>query len=190
MPKPQNEGETNRRLAPPSRRQGAAGDASIGFRAPGFGDLGLDAENLTTAGAGLAVVIGLVLMLAWAYRRAAPRSARPLPDEVVTVLGRAPLAGKQVTQLVKVGNKLLLVALTPEGPKTLTEVTDPEEVTRLLGLCEQAHGSSATAAFQEVFDQIIREPAAPGFLGDEASLIDRRKLADAYANTPGGRAYE
>lgn len=183
-----SDGSPSRRLLPPSRRGGSA-DSATSRPSPRFGDFGLDAETFTTAGAGLAIVIGLVLLLAWAYRRAAPRSARPLPDEVLTVLGRATLAGKQVTQLVKVGNKLLLVALTPEGPKTLTEVSDPTEVTRLLGLCEQSNSVGATAAFQEVFDQILREPAPPGFLGEESSLVDRHKLADAYANTPGGRAY-
>ncbi|MEM9187283.1 MAG: flagellar biosynthetic protein FliO [Planctomycetota bacterium] len=146
-------------------------------------------ESLTTTGAALAIVLGLVMLMAWVWRRAAPRSTRPLPEDVVSIVGRVPLAGKQVAQLIKIGGKLVLVSLTPEGAKPLTEITDPQEVARLLGLCEQASPHSATAAFRDVFDEITREPASPGFLGDEAPLLDRQKLADAYANTPGGRAF-
>lgn len=150
---------------------------------------GLSSESVTTVGASLGVVIGAVLLLAYIWRRAAPRSAQPLPSDVMSVIGRFPLAGRQMAQLVKLGSKLVLVSITPEGVKPITEVTDPEEVTRILGLCEQNNPHSASAAFRDVFDQLIREPASSGFLGEETALIDRQKLADAYANTPGGRAY-
>jgi hypothetical protein len=68
--------------------------------------------------------------------------------------------------LLRCGQKLLLVSLTPAGAETLTEVTDPQEVDRLAGLCRQAHPQSATAAFRQVFQQF----ASPG-----------------AARTPGGR---
>ncbi len=149
----------------------------------------LSSQSITTVGASLAVVLGLVFLLAWVWRRAAPRASRALPSEVVSVVGRIPLANRQMAQLIKIGGKLVLVNVTPEGAEPLTEITDPEEVARLLGICEQNNPHSASMAFQEVFEQLNREPAAPGFLGNEESLIDRQKLADAYANTPGGRAY-
>jgi len=149
----------------------------------------ISSDSMTTIGAALAVVVGLLLLLAWVWRRAAPRSSRPLPTDVVRVLGRAPLANRQVAQLMKVGNKLVLLCVTADGVEPLTEITDPEEVARLLGMCEQESPHSASTAFREVFDQLAREPATPGFLGDEAPLVDRQMLADAYANTPGGRAY-
>ena len=66
------------------------------------------------------------------------KSATLLPTEVVEVLGRAPLAGRQQMHLLRCGNKLLLVSVTPTGAETLTEVTDPVEVDRLSGLCRQA----------------------------------------------------
>ena len=181
-------GEPRRLLAPRSSGPSLEGGATASPLSA-FGNGGLDSEALATAGASLAIVVGLLLMLTWLWRRAAPKSSRPLPEEVATVLGRVPLGGKQMAQMLKVGGKLVLVAVTPDGVKPITEVTDPEEVTRLLGLCEQAGAHSATAEFREVFEQIVREPATPGFLGDESSLIDRQKLADAYAYTPGGRAY-
>ena len=55
-----------------------------------------------------------------------PPARSLLPKEAVELLGRAPLAGRQQMQLVRVGNKLLLVALSPAGAETLTEITEPD----------------------------------------------------------------
>lgn len=148
----------------------------------------LSGDSVWTTAAALAVVLGLFLLLAWVWKRAAPKSAKQLPGEVVSVIGRVPLANKQIAQLVKVGNKLLLVNITPDGAETLTEISDPEEVASILADCEQQSPTSASAAFKEVFDQLAKEPAY-GFLGEEEQLIDRQQLAAAYANTPGGRTY-
>jgi hypothetical protein len=69
-----------------------------------------------------------------------------------------------------VGNKLVLVSLSPGGIQTLTEVTDSAEVDRLAGLCQQSNPHSATKAFEQVFRQLAREPAPSGFLGGETLL--------------------
>jgi flagellar biogenesis protein FliO len=130
----------------------------------------------------LAVVLGLFFVLAWAMRRTAPRGSMLLPTEVVEVLGRAPLASRQQVHLVRCGTKLLLVSVSPTGAETLTEITDPDEVTRLAGLCRQAHPDSVTATFRQVFQQMGREGSALGFLGIGRSsgtamdLADRRDL--------------
>lgn len=144
--------------------------------------------NATTTGAALALVVGLLLLTVSIFKKAAPKSQRLLPGEVASVVGRIPLGGKQMAHLLKVGNKLVLVCVSPEGAKPLTEVTDPAEVSRLLGLCEQTGDHSASTAFRDVFEKLSQEPAQKGFLGAEAPLIDRQQLAAAYANTPGGRA--
>jgi flagellar biogenesis protein FliO len=86
-----------------------------------------------------------------------PKGSRLLPSDVVEVLGRAPLAGRQQMHLVRCGNKLLLVSVTSGGAETLTEITEPEEVDRLAGLCRAAHPQSATATFRHVLQQFGRE---------------------------------
>jgi flagellar biogenesis protein FliO len=144
--------------------------------------------SLTTAGSALALVLGLLCLSAWVVKRSMPRSARVLPKDVAEVLGRVPLAGRQVGQLVRVGRKLLLVATTPNGIETLTEITDEEDVQNLLRICDESHGRGAQAAFDDIFRQMTREPAPRGFLGGEALDYDPRQLAAAYARTPGGRA--
>jgi len=121
--------------------------------------------SAVTVVSSLAVVLGLFFVLAWAMRRAAPRGSMILPGEVVEVLGRAPLAGRQQVHLLRCGAKLLLVSVTPTGAKTLTEITDSDEVNRLAGLCRQAHPDSATATFRQVFGQLSRQGSVLGFLG-------------------------
>jgi flagellar protein FliO/FliZ len=128
----------------------------------------------------LAIVVGLFLVFAWLLRRGARSAAAGLPAEVVCVLGRVPLAARQFADLLRVGNKLVLVALTPAGPTTLTEVTDPVEVDRLVGLCQQADPHSTTKAFEQVFRQLAREPAPNGFLGNEASPAAFSPAIDAF----------
>jgi len=121
---------------------------------------------VVTVGGSLAVVLGVFFLIAWAVRSAAPRGLTLLPSEVVEVLGRAPLAGRQQLHLLRCGKKLILVSVTPAGAETLAEISDPEEVDRLAGLCQQARPNSATAAFRQVLRQLAgQNKAAADMLG-------------------------
>jgi flagellar biogenesis protein FliO len=120
--------------------------------------------SIATMMAALALVLGLFLATVWLLRRGMPAGPRLLPSEVLEVLGRAPLAGRQQAQLVRCGNKLLLLSVGSAGVETLTEITDPAEVDRVAGLCQQLHPHSASTAFRQVFQQFGQKPAR-GFLG-------------------------
>jgi len=113
----------------------------------------------------LAIVLGLFVVLAWCSRRLTPAGAAQLPKEVLELLGRAPLNSRQQVQLVRIGNKLLLVASTPTGTETLTEITDAAEVERLASLCRRGQPASASGSFTQVMSQLTREPAEGGFAG-------------------------
>ena len=124
--------------------------------------------SLSTAGAGLAIVVGLFFICMWLLRRSS--GAKPtgmLPSEAFAVLGRAPLTPQSFAQLLRVGNKLVLVAVSADGIQPLTEVIDPLEVDRLTGVCASGRGHGPAAEFQQVLAQLAREPAR-GFLGAEA----------------------
>jgi flagellar protein FliO/FliZ len=108
----------------------------------------------------LAIVLGLFVVLVWVSKRFAPAGTAPLPKEAIELLGRAPLAGRQTMQLIRVGNRLLLVALSASGAETLTEITDPVEVEHLAGLCRRGKGDSASASFNRVLSQLATEPAS------------------------------
>jgi flagellar protein FliO/FliZ len=110
-------------------------------------------STATIAGS-LAIVLGIFLLFAWMIRRVAPQGLTRLPNEAFEVLGRAPLAGRQNVHMLRCGNKLLLVSITPAGTETLTEITDPQEVDRLAGLCRQSSPHSSTAAFRQIFEQL------------------------------------
>jgi hypothetical protein len=81
---------------------------------------------------------------------------------------------------------LVLLSVTPDGTKPLTEVTDPQEVDRLLGLCHQANDNSTTAEFQDVLARMSREPTSPGFLGNSSAAS---YTSDAYVRRPGGGSH-
>jgi flagellar biogenesis protein FliO len=145
-------------------------------------------QSIYTVITALAIVIGAFLLFTWAIRRGGKNSIGTrgsLPAEVVNVLGRVPIAARQFAQLLRVGNKLVLVALTPDGPTALTEVTDPAEVDRLVGLCQQSESKSSTKVFEQVFQQFTNEPASGGFLGSEPLPTSLTTAASAYRSHRG-----
>ncbi len=165
----------SRRLAPPSSDTKVEGADATSITADSplpfdFSKL----ESLSTAGAGLAVVVGLFIVCMWMLRRGGPKPNGALPADAFAVLGRAPLSPQTFAHLLRVGNKLVLVAMTPGGVQPLTEVTDPMEVDRLTGLCAGVRGHGPSAEFQQVLAQLSREPAR-GFLGDEATAGGSRR---------------
>jgi len=147
------------RLAPRSEtsRPAATGVTKPAPASPG--------TALGTVAGSLGVVLGLFLVVVWCSRRFTPAGATLLPKDVVELLGRAPLATRQQMQLVRIGNKLLLVALSPVGVETLTEITDPTEVEHLIALCRRGQTGSSSAAFRQALTQLASEPAERGFVG-------------------------
>ncbi len=105
--------------------------------------LGDPAKNpLVTGAASLGVVLALFLAVVWVVRRGLPKGAGMLPTAAVEVLGRAPLAGRQQVHLVRCGNKVVLLSVTPTGVEPLTEISDPLEVERICELCDRAAASA------------------------------------------------
>ena len=114
----------------------------------------------------LAAVLGLFMAVVWFSRRLGPPGSAPLPKEVLEMLGRAPLGPRQQMQLVRLGNKLVLLHVSSNGAEALAEVTDALEVERLSALCRRTLPGSASASFNELLTQIGGEPAPSGFVGD------------------------
>jgi flagellar biogenesis protein FliO len=119
---------------------------------------------LTTVGGSLAIVLGLFLVIAWCARSFTPAGTQNLPKEAVELLGRTSLTARQQAHLIRIGNKLLLVAISAAGSETLTEITDAAEVESLTGLCRRGKANSSSLAFQKALAQIEKEPVQPGFL--------------------------
>lgn len=118
-------------------------------------------RTVVTVGGSLAIVLGLFFVFAWLVRRGVPGAIPVLPREAVEVLGRTTLAARQQVHLIRLGNKLILVSVAATGAETLSEVTDAEEVQRLLVLCRQREPASATSMFRQALERFGREPAQP-----------------------------
>ncbi len=113
--------------------------------------------------ASLFVVIGLFLVFAWVGKKNMKPGTGRLSKEIIQVLGKSQLSGKQQLELVRVGQKLLLLCVTPHSVETLTEITEPTEVERLLAIVRQDSPGSMSTTFQEVLTQMGHKPAR-GFL--------------------------
>ena len=127
---------------------------------------GVSGGMLITVLSSLAIVLSVFFLVLWAMRRAVPAGLAVLPNEVIESLGRAPLNARQQMQLIRLGNRLLLLSVTPQGAETLAEITDRSEVDRLAGLCHQNRAGSASATFRQVLTQFASEPTPAGFVGD------------------------
>jgi flagellar biogenesis protein FliO len=102
----------------------------------------------------LAIVLCLFFIIAWLFRRTQPNSVAKLPAEVVQVMGRTAMAPRQQVYVVRFGSKMLLVSHQPGQTQTLGEITDPEEVQRLAGLCEANQPNSISRSFRDVLRQV------------------------------------
>lgn len=122
-----------------------------------------------TVATSLAIVITAFFLLVWLSRKASPNGLAPLPSEVVESLGRSQLTARQQMQLIRLGQKLVLLSVTSTGVETITEVTDLEEVERLCALCQRNRSGSISETFRQVLSQFGNEPPPAGFIGDPAA---------------------
>jgi flagellar biogenesis protein FliO len=141
-------------------------------------------DPTVTTVAAMLLVFGLFLLSIWLVKRAAAKPTSALPEEVVSVLGRKQLAGREFAQLLHVGNKLVLVSVTSGGMKPITEVTDPVEVDRLLGICAQSRPDSGSAAFRQVFDRLARGTKPSEFWNNQPP-VPIRETTEGHHSHPG-----
>ncbi len=116
-------------------------------------------SGITAVASSLAIVLGLFFVFVWLMRRSSPSPVAALPAEVIETLGKITLGYRQQVNLVRCGNRLLLLSVTPAGVETLSEYADPDEVTRLVALCRQAQPGSASTTFRQVFHQLAGQSA-------------------------------
>jgi flagellar biogenesis protein FliO len=102
-------------------------------------------QPITAAVLSLAIVLMLYLIMRGWWRGNSRRRPVYLPRQVVEVIGYVPMGNRQQLQLVRLGSKLVLVAVTAGGAKSLAEVTDPVEVDQILAACRCGPSALATA---------------------------------------------
>ena len=139
-------------------------DRSLGRRTAEFSDEEEDETNtggwknplampnftpIISVGSTLLIVIAAFFILAIFLRKVTPQSNRALPKEVFECLGRYYLTQKHQVQLLRVGSRIVLVSVMPDGVTTLAEITEPDEAVSLLGLCRRLDTNSATEMFRK-----------------------------------------
>ncbi len=152
----------------------------------------------------LLIVLSAFFILMMMFRKMSPKGNRLLPKEAFENLGRSFLTPKLQLHLLRLGNRLILVSVTADGVTPVTEVTDPDEVVPLLGMCRALDANSSTALFQKMYanmtDDDSESPpqhapakkAAPKKKGNASSLVDlysepEESLADLLRGGVGAR---
>ncbi len=111
-------------------------------------------QTIVSVGSSLLIVVGLFLGVVWVYRKSLTTTVgQSVPNQVVEVIGRTPIAARQQLVLVRFGNKLVLVSLVQGEARTISEITDPLEVDRLAGLCESGKSNSISSSFRNILAQ-------------------------------------
>ncbi|MEX0886484.1 MAG: flagellar biosynthetic protein FliO, partial [Phycisphaeraceae bacterium] len=131
---------------------------------------------LNTLGS-LAVVIGLILAIRWAWQKVGGQPAAAGHSPVVEVLSRTAVAPRNHILLVRVGPRILVVGDSAAGLRTLANVDEPDEVADLLQAVTAAHHGRS---FSRTLDRFSAEHDAhaydPELGGDNSEhLVDRAR---------------
>ena len=108
-----------------------------------------DITPILSIGGSLLIVIAAFFLLAILFRKVSPKGSRPLPKEAFECLGRYYLTQKHQVQVLRLGSRIVLVSVMPDGVSTLAEITDPDEAVSFLGLCRRLDSNSATEMFRK-----------------------------------------
>lgn len=81
------------------------------------------------------------------------------PSGVLEVLGRFPIARGQTLVLLRMDRRVLLLAQSSVGFRTLADVSDPDEVASLLIKSRDDEGATSAAQFNDLLRHMERDPA-------------------------------
>ena len=127
----------------------------------------VDQQKLLYVGGCVGIVLLLFFGVRWLSNRSEIGSGTPfasrtnIPDNVLQVLGKAPLSPQQELHLVKLADRILLLAVSQNTTETLGEVSEPDEVEAVVRLCKS--GSQNRIPFEEALARIRleRQPRRP-----------------------------
>ncbi len=115
----------------------------------------------------LALVLAAFGISVWFLRKANHGKGKNLPKGAFEVLGQASIAPRHQALLVRVGDRVLLLSLSPTGTTTLAEFKEGPEVHRLVALCKTGESGS----FQDALQELGNQRHAAGFVSNTANLF-------------------
>lgn len=110
-------------------------------------------DSMRTVLSSLAIVLGVFFLLSALFRKQHRRTEGP---RMLETLGQVQVAPKVKLHLVRFGSRLLVLHITPNSVERVAEISDPDEVQRLLN----DHNDPA-ATYPQV-DELLQEVHAKG----------------------------
>lgn len=114
----------------------------------------------------LSLVLGAFFLFMFFLKKVGPKTGGNLPREALESIGRFALNPKLQLNLIRLGNRLILVAITQDGVvEPISEIDNPDEVAQILAMCRKLDPNSSLAQFQSVLNEFAEEKAPGGFFG-------------------------
>jgi len=126
----------------------------------------------------LALVLGGIGLVFWAVRKYVPGVRKMTGSRAVEVLARTYLSPRQSVNIVRLGRRILVVGQTTDRLSSLATITDPDEVSELIGLCESASAGSTTSSFRNIFKKFDRQFNESELEGDPPVDADLSRVRD------------
>lgn len=133
----------------------------------------------------LLIVVSAFLILALLLKKASPKGCRALPKEVFEDLGRTFISQKLQLHLLRLGNRLILVSVTQDGISPVTEITDPDEVVPLLGMCRRLDANSSSELFRKALTNFSEEESSDYFGHTAGDTLEKDKSAKKTSKSVG-----
>ncbi len=148
-----------------------------------------DRGNWGRSALSLALVVGLIGLLAWGYRAMASGGpfllrGRGRRAGLIELVSRTSLSPRQSLCLVRIGPRLVLVGVCPESIRALHAIEDPELTAQLAGQAAARSHESQVAAFERCLTvesneyEASRGDAEPATSGSDAPLRLHQRLSD------------
>lgn len=162
-------------------------DSTLSFSGRGTGDAKLSKPSLSSAITPLFSILGSLLIVLACFmilmmlmKKISPKGNRNLPPEVFEDLGRTFLTQKLQLHLLKLGNRLILVSVTQDGVTPITEITDPDEVVPLIGMCRGQDTGSASGLFKRTLSELSKGDR-DGYFGEDVQTAKPAKAVSKPA---------
>ncbi|MEX2673576.1 MAG: flagellar biosynthetic protein FliO [Phycisphaeraceae bacterium] len=125
----------------------------------------------------LGVVLALIFTLRAVLMRMTGTQAGVGGNRLVEVLARATIGHKTQVVFLKIHQRVIVAAQTPNGMDTLTTLDDPDEVAWLLGQVEAAKPVSITRSFRTVMQRFDKDytPDEPSNRDTSEHDVDRTR---------------
>lgn len=131
----------------------------------------------------LVFVVGLILGMKWLLNRGGVGKASQAGAAAVTVISRTALPPKQQVLLLKVGRRVLVTWSNGAEMGLLSEVTDPQEVSELIGRIQEHRADSISQSFASLFS---RQEKGFGDLPENESFTGEGGSGSEGTNGAGG----